>query len=304
MNDQGYVPSQDVEEHIADFQRQLKVAKRLNPIHVNSHSGHDSWGPMAGKRFLKQAVKAAEEQQLRVSHETHRRRLFWNPWAAAELLRAVPEARITADLSHWVCVCERLPSEDTDSEWESILQLVAARTDLIHARVGYGEGPQIPHPGLEEYEFEVKTHFKWWDTIWSSAAARGTSCALVEPEFGPAPYQRYPHASAGHEQELWATNLYMAGLVAQHFADNYGGSVPEPMQQSIQAWTPPDHSRQDRPAESTASKAVEEIASMEEIVQKTSVEGSNPRIGNPAFVCLLCSASLAIGAALGFALKR
>lgn len=52
-----------------------------------------------------------------------------------DILKHVPELKITADLSHWVCVCERTFDEKYDDDWPEILAAVAANCYLIHARV-------------------------------------------------------------------------------------------------------------------------------------------------------------------------
>lgn len=119
LNDQGFVPSCSVTEHIASFRSQLQAAHRLGAIRVNCHSGHDSWSIRECKEYFQAVLQIAttEAPGLPVSHETHRRRCLWNPWQARDLIKEFPDLQITADLSHWVCVGERVFSSQTDREF-------------------------------------------------------------------------------------------------------------------------------------------------------------------------------------------
>lgn len=36
-----------------------------------------------------------------ISHETHRKRIFYNPWDTRDFLEKFPDIKVTADLSHW-----------------------------------------------------------------------------------------------------------------------------------------------------------------------------------------------------------
>lgn len=111
------------------------------------HGGHDAWSLDQAEDFLRQATGFAASLSLPVCFETHRRRLFWNPWQTMELLQRVPEVRLNADLSHWTCACERIFDETvSDAWWPACLAMVARHAMLIHARVGHSQGPQVAHP--------------------------------------------------------------------------------------------------------------------------------------------------------------
>ena len=96
--------------------------------------------------------------------------------------------QVNADLSHWVVVCERVfdcPAHQringSDDEWWpqvlSLVQLclrasfthtpplspltgaqVAQHAHLLHARVAYREGPQVPDPSDAAWANEVAAH--------------------------------------------------------------------------------------------------------------------------------------------------
>lgn len=206
----GVVGSSKVEDHIASFREQLLLAKHAGAVHVNSHSGYDVWTAAQTATFVKAALDIEKEVGLPVSHETHRRRLLYSPAQALELLPAHPDMKVTADLSHWTCVSERIFNEHVSDEWwPGLLATVAQRTRLIHARVGHSQGPQVSHPAAPEFEYELKAFERWWTAIMAQQHAQGAEVIYVEPEFGPAPYlQHLPYTNVP-VAELWDINSWI-----------------------------------------------------------------------------------------------
>jgi sugar phosphate isomerase/epimerase len=140
--------SASVDDHLVSLEETIKYANTLTgalaPKHINVHAGCDAWTHDQGMDFLRRAAALVAAQSIPVSFETHRVRLFWNAWAARDLLKACDSegisVRLTADLSHWVVIAGRLMDHPSDAAvWPEILALVASHTDLIHARVGYVE---------------------------------------------------------------------------------------------------------------------------------------------------------------------
>lgn len=224
----GYpVASRRVEDHVKSFSQLVQLAKAAGVIFANSHSGHDSWSLEESLQFFREANKIAHEAGLLVTHETHRRRALYSPWRSTEIITALPELRITADLSHWAVVSERIFDDPADAEWwPKTLSLVASRAALIHARVGYAQGPQVPHPAAPEYAAgmcqcmhmrclfphqlpsELAAHEKWWDAIVASMRSQGRR-VYVEPEHGPAPYLHTLAFTNVPVADLWEVNTWI-----------------------------------------------------------------------------------------------
>ena len=101
FNNQSIVGSEDLKVHVDSLRSQMNDSIECGAIFCNSHSGHDSWGVDTCVAFLEEANKLEKEFNLQVAHETHRRRIFWNPFYTKEILTKVPSAKLTADLSHW-----------------------------------------------------------------------------------------------------------------------------------------------------------------------------------------------------------
>lgn len=225
FNNQGVVGSEDLSEHIASFREQVYHAKELGAVLCNSHSGHDSWSLDTMVAFMDAAVAIEEEAGITVSHETHRRRILYTPWNCRDVLLRCPKVKVTADLSHWMVVMERCPSPVTDSTWQSILDLVAKRCLLVHARVGYSEGPQVPDPSASECAFELEQHQAYWDAIWKAQAAAGVDVSYIEPEFGPEPYLHSAPHSKERVADLWEVNTWIASRLATRYCSMFGGEV-------------------------------------------------------------------------------
>jgi len=211
----GYVPQDDSPAgHLEDFRRQAAAALGGAPLFITTLAGCDSWPLAQSVDFFGRAMEVASSLGIRVSFETHRSRPTFNPWATRELLRQLPAMRITVDFSHWCCVCERLVVDDEPD----ILELCAARADHIHARVGYAQGPQVPHPEAPEYGAELAAHERWWRVILFARARAGCECSTATPEFGPDGYLQAPAFTVAQVAKLDAINRWMARRQRGRFA--------------------------------------------------------------------------------------
>ena len=186
------IESYEVQEHLASLRMLAREAAMTGVALLNVHGGHDGWSLRDAVSYLTGALAIQDDTGVSITHETHRRRLFHSPWQTTAILEAMPATassrlQLTADLSHWVVVGSRFYDYPADAApFERAMSLLAERCVLIHARVGYTEGCQVPHPAAPEYRFALEAHEAWWARIWRAQLARGRPL-LVMPEFGPAP---------------------------------------------------------------------------------------------------------------------
>ena len=208
----GYVPTEaSPERHLEDFRRQAEAALGCRPLFLTVLGGCDAWPLAASVEFFGEAMAIAAELGGTASFETHRSRPTFHPWATRRLLEQLPALRLTCDFSHWCCVCERLVLE---AEPE-ILALCASRAHHVHARVGYEQGPQVPHPGAPEHRLALEAHERWWDAVWRAQGGRETM--TMTPEFGPDGYlQRAPFSEAP-AADLGSVNRWMAERQRERF---------------------------------------------------------------------------------------
>jgi hypothetical protein len=203
--------SSRLEDHLASFDRLIAEAQEMNPILINSHSGRDSWDMDTAIAFFTHALSIEAKTGLTILHETHRGRVLYNPWTTRDLCKKFPALKLTADLSHFCVVAERVfdSKSGLDDDWEEVLSLVAERTGHIHARVGYAQGPQVPDPSAPEFKSALEAHESWWDRILATQAHLGKTMMTVEPEHGTDGYQqRLPHTGV-ETADIWVVNNWV-----------------------------------------------------------------------------------------------
>ena len=180
-----YVPAlhQGPHEHLEELERLLAQAEALRPVRINVITGSDSWPLEDQHDFLDRAVQLAGSSAAPVSFETHRSRSLFNPWTIGTFLEAHPQLRLTADLSHWCCVSERLMQPEL-----APVQAMADRVDHIHARVGHAQGPSVGHPFAPECAEALAAHQRCWQLFLQAQRRRGHHPSTITPEFGPDGY--------------------------------------------------------------------------------------------------------------------
>jgi hypothetical protein len=211
----SYVPERSAtpEDHLRDLEAKLIWAKPLRPRFCNVIAGCDAWPAPAQIDFFARAVELEAKHGVICSFETHRARSFFNPWITRDVVRAVPQLKLTCDFSHWAVVCERL----LDSEWDTLVEL-APHAHHVHGRVGYPQGPQVPHPAAPEYADCLASHRRIWELLWDAQLANGYTVTTMTPEFGPDGYLHtlpFTHAPVA---DLWEINTWIGREERRHFA--------------------------------------------------------------------------------------
>jgi sugar phosphate isomerase/epimerase len=209
-----YVPDRraSVAEHLAAFEQGFAAGQELSPLFVTSMAGCDAWSEEQSIDFFRRGMALAQEAGMTLCYETHRSRTLFNPWVTQRIVEKIPEIRLTADFSHWCVVCERL----IDTEWD-VIEAIADNVHHIHARVGYDQGPQVPHPAAPEYAEALASHQRWWELLWRSQQQRGYTLTTMTPEFGPDGYlHRLPFTDMP-VGDLRTINKWMATTERDHF---------------------------------------------------------------------------------------
>ncbi|MFZ0408562.1 MAG: sugar phosphate isomerase/epimerase [Cyanobium sp.] len=170
-------------EHLHELECLLEDARPLRPLKVTVITGSDSWPWSQQQPFWHRALGLAARSDLAVSFETHRSRSLANPWSIGSYLEAFPQLRLTADLSHWCVVAERLMEPKLEP-----IQAMAQRVDHIHARVGHAQGPQVSHPFAPEHSEALDAHRRCWELFVAAQRQRGLRRITFTPEFGPDGY--------------------------------------------------------------------------------------------------------------------
>jgi len=174
-------------------------------LKINSQTGKDYF-------TMDQNLLLIEAAGWEVLHETHRNKFSFACHLTAEYLECRPSLRLTLDVSHWVCVAESFLQDQSDA-----LALAISRTDHLHARIGFPEGPQVVDPRVAEWQEALEHHLMWWDRV--AARFRDTGQTLtVTPEAGPFPYMVCLPKTCQPIADQWEINEWMMGVLKKRYS--------------------------------------------------------------------------------------
>jgi sugar phosphate isomerase/epimerase len=213
----SYVPERQasVETHLSTFEMQAEAAAEMCPLFFTVIAGCDAWPVSQSVDLFGAMMELARRFEITLSFETHRSRSLFNPWVTCEILQQLPKMKLTCDFSHWCVVTERLVM-DTEPE---ALALCARHAHHVHARVGYDQGPQVPHPAAPEYRAALDAHERWWSAIWDvHATQQHREFTTMTPEFGPDGYLHTLPYTKAPVADLDNINRWMAYRQREHFA--------------------------------------------------------------------------------------
>ena len=178
-----YQADGNFEEYKKSFENSLLSAAEFNPILINSHTGRDYWSVDENLELVDIGFEIEEKTGIQILHETHRKHFLFSTFSSKQYFKKRDKLKITADLSHWTCVSESMLDDQS-----KIVSDAISRSNHIHARVGYEEGPQVPDPRAKEWEKHLKIYTEWWQRIVDNSHKSGRDSLSITPEFGPAPY--------------------------------------------------------------------------------------------------------------------
>lgn len=209
-----YVPDRraSMEEHLGALDTGFANGEELSPLFVTSMAGCDAWPEDKSIAFFLRGMERADTAGVLLCYETHRSRSLFNPWTTQRIVEAIPDIRLTADFSHWCVVCERLVDTELD-----VIENISGNIHHVHARVGYDQGPQVPHPAAPEYADALGAHQRWWEIIWKAQQQRGYSLTTMTPEFGPDGYLHLLPFTREPVADLREVNNWMAQTERRHF---------------------------------------------------------------------------------------
>ncbi len=204
----------DPKVHLEHFRKMVEGAARnkvQRPLYINCHSGHDFFSFDECKAFIDLTTAMSKETGVKILHETHRSRILFAAPVARRFMEAIPDLRITFDVSHWCNVSESLLADQPQT-----MALALERAEHIHARIGHPEGPQVSDPRAPEWQPAVEAHFAWWDAILRRKKERGEVMTILT-EFGPPDYM--PTLPYSHQPvaDQWAINEYMLQILRKRY---------------------------------------------------------------------------------------
>ena len=163
-------------------------------------------------------IEMSEEEGVPIQFETHRNCITNDLFFTLQLLDAVPEMRLCADLSHYVVDREFwFPISEFN---QGLIQRCLERSDSFQGRVASRQQVQV-QIGFPQHQKWVKTFEDWWRRGFTSWAARNPEGAPVFLcELGPPEY-----AITGPDgREL--SDRWEEGLTLRRMAQGYGMRPP------------------------------------------------------------------------------
>ena len=157
--------------------------------------------------------KLADEAGIPVRFETHRDRLTTDLLFTLQVIDAVPDIRLTADLSHYLVGREfRYPVSD---ENHALIHRILDRADAFHGRVASREQVQVSL-GFPQNRKWLDLFLGWWEEgfrRWRATADDGATCVFTV-ELGPPDYA-ITGADGLELGDRWAESLQMRSLVRE-----------------------------------------------------------------------------------------
>ncbi|HOY22043.1 MAG TPA: TIM barrel protein [Cellvibrio sp.] len=193
--------------HQQQFEAWFELVSAYEAEKINVQSGRDCFDFAANEKLIRFTEGYQKSKGVQVVHETHRQRCLFAAHVAREFLEKIPSLRLTLDISHWVCVAETFLGDQTEA-----VNLALQRTEHVHARVGYPQGPQISDPRAPEWESALATHLNWWRAV-AKQLVNLNKTLTITPEFGPPPYMPCHPYTGQPCANQWEVNLYMMNLL-------------------------------------------------------------------------------------------
>jgi sugar phosphate isomerase/epimerase len=201
----------DLKTHAENYEKYLRHLIEAAPVLINCQTGKDYFSFDQNKMLFELAGKLSRESGIPIIHETHRGKCLFAASIAKTYFSNLPDIRICLDISHWCNVHESLLADQ-----EEAVSMAISRTDHIHSRVGYAEGPQVNDPRAPEWSEALETHLGWWDRVVDTHREKGT-VLTVTTEYGPLPYMPTVPYTQMPVANQWEINVHMMNLLKKRY---------------------------------------------------------------------------------------
>ncbi len=202
-------------EHKKILGYHLKNLADSPALFINSQTGKDYYTFDQNKALIEIADRVSDTTKMKILHETHRGKFSFAAHITQQYLEQLPDLRITLDISHWCNVAESFLEDQQEA-----VNLAISRTDHIHSRVGYEEGPQIPDPRAPEWQDAIEIHAQWWDKVIELKKKSGADQLTITSEFGAPPYLLLMPFTRQPITSQWEINVHMMNLLKARYSND------------------------------------------------------------------------------------
>tara|TARA_B100000131_G_C18108737_1_gene608862 strand:+ start:935 stop:1813 length:879 start_codon:yes stop_codon:yes gene_type:complete len=191
------------EESLIEYKNYLKKAIDQKPLAINSHTGSDFLTYDQNMAFIDAANNLSKASNIPIYHETHRGRFSYSLPETIKYLEKNDNLFLTLDISHWMVVHESLLKNQ-----DKFINSVINRSNHIHARVGFEEGPQVNDVKAPEWKSIVDRHLEIWEFIIRKRWDEG-KMITVTTEFGPPNYMPTEPVTKKPLSDQWNSNTFI-----------------------------------------------------------------------------------------------
>jgi hypothetical protein len=162
--------------------------------------------------YIRECMEIAEEAGIPMTFETHRDRMTTDMYFTLDLIEAVPEMRLTGDLSHFL-VAREFAGPPITKENQAYMTQIVERCGLFHGRVASREQVQVsisfPHNKVW-----LDLFAGWWKQGFKHFKATAPKDATLTfvVELGPPGYA-IQGADGKELSDRWAESIMIKDLV-------------------------------------------------------------------------------------------
>jgi hypothetical protein len=197
------------EESLEEYKSYLIKAIDQKPLAINSHTGSDFLSFEQNMAFISAANDLSIASNIPIYHETHRGRFSYSLPETNKYLEKNSSLKLTLDISHWMVVHESLLKNR-----ENLLKQVVLKSDHIHARVGFEEGPQVNDPSAPEWKTALHRHLDIWEAViqkkWNEEKT-----VTITTEFGPPNYMPTIPFTEKPLSDQWENNIFIMNMLKE-----------------------------------------------------------------------------------------
>jgi hypothetical protein len=159
----------------------------------------------------------ADEEKLPIQFETHRNSITNDLFSTLLLLDAVPQMRLSADLSHYVV--DREMMQPITTEYQSYIGRILERSDSFQGRVANRCQIQLPL-NFPQHRVWIDTFLDWWRrgfASWRRRSPADQDCIFL-CELGPRDYA-ITDANGEELSDRWSEALLLKDWAAGCWAE-------------------------------------------------------------------------------------
>ncbi len=207
----------------------LQMAHEFNAVAVNIIAQVIPSSVDEASLMVQDWMEEAKNEGVTIEFETHRNSVTNDLNYTTQLLEAVPDMRLSVDLSHYVV--EREFSLPLSKEEQQMVEKILQRADAFQGRVASGQQIQLQLEFPQHQQWVVQ-FLDWWETgfrLWRKRASENDTL-IFQTELAPPEY-----AMTGPDgmemSDRWQESLIMKSWVE----DIWTRLITEETEQVVQA---------------------------------------------------------------------